>query len=343
MANQAKKGTNNKKPKSKINVFNFFSVIFIIICTWYANETRKFYSKHKRLANQSDKLIFEPDPKYLLPSIPICIFILILKRILIKGFTGIADKIVRKDKYPEKEREDKVKKCALNIYKSLNYISLTIIGYSLLKDESYLPPSLGGHGDVENMWVDLPYQIQNPKLRIYYLVSFGYHLHSLIDQFKYIGKPNFGDMMLHHIITVFLIVFSFLNNYVRIGALVLLVHDVSDICGSLVKIFINSKYEKLTLTFYFGLLASWIYFRLYVYPFQVINSAIKQVPNPIHEKNKFLILLMASLVVLHIYWFIAFLLMIINYIRTDEIVNIHDEGFDKMEDPKKKKVVNKNE
>ena len=136
--------------------------------------------------------------------------------------------------------------------------------------------------------------------------------------------------MLHHIITVGLIVFSFFNNYVRIGSLVLLIHDVSDIFGALTKVTMHCKYEIITIFNYIGMLSLWIYFRLYVYPFKVIRSALKQVPYPHHEKNIFLILLMSSLVVLHVYWFITFVILFINYALTSEVVNGHEEGFDKL-------------
>ncbi|ORX75762.1 LAG1-domain-containing protein [Anaeromyces robustus] len=327
MANKNNKGS--KSGKKKFNIFNVFSNIFVVVFIWYSYETYKFYNKHKTIASKDEKLVFPPDPKIILPAIPCSFIIIVVRKYLIKAFKVIGDKIVRKDKnWPD--RDSKVEKCATQIYKTLNYIALSVIGYYLLKDESYFPKSLGGHGDVEEMWKDLPYQNQTKNIYYYYVIALSYHLHSLIDQFKYYGKPSFGDMMLHHIITIGLILFSFFNNYPRIGTLVLFIHDISDICGSLSKITINSKYNFITVISYTGLLSSWIYFRLYVYPFQVIYSAIKQIPVPHHEKNKFLILLMASLVVLHIYWFITFLLIFINYITTNELVNAHEEGFDKL-------------
>jgi len=332
----------NKKSKSKkgFNVFNFVSLVFIVVFTWYSYETYKFYTKHKTIASKNEKLSYDADPKILLPAIPGSILIILTRKILVNKFKIIGDKIVRKDK-GWTDRDVKIEKCATQIYKTLTYIALSVTGYILLKDEDYYPKSLGGHGDIEQMWVDLPYQKQSKNIYLYYVIALSYHLHSIIDQFKYYGKPSFGDMMLHHIITIGLILFSFFNNYVRIGTLVLYLHDISDICGSLSKITLHSKYDIITMISYTGLLLSWVYFRLIVYPFQVINSALKQVPYPHHEKNKFLILLMASLVVLHIYWFITFLLIFINYITTSELVNAHEEGIDSLKMTKNKSVKTK--
>jgi len=335
MASVDKKNKGEKKQK-KFNIFNLISIIFIIVFSWFSYETYLFYTKHKTKASQNKKLTYPPDPKILIPCIPGCIIIIVLRKILVKLFRVVADKLVRTDKnWPD--RDVKVDKCAIQIYKALTYISLSIIGFVLLKDESYFPKELGGSGDIEQMWVDLPYQKQSKNIYCYYVIALSYHLHSLIDQFKYYGKPSFGDMMLHHIITIGLILFSFFNNYARIGTLVLLTHDVSDIFGALTKLTLHTKYSKLTLFNYFGILSTWIYFRLYVYPFKVINSALKQVPYPHHEKNKFLILLMASLVVLHIYWFITFIMIFVNYLKTKELVNAHDEGFEALKDNKANK------
>ena len=334
------KRNKSEKKQKKFNIFNVISLIFIIVFSWYSYETYKFYTKHKAAARTNEKLSYDADPKILLPAIPGSIFIIITRKYLVNKFKIIADKIVRKDK-GWTDRDVKIEKCATQIYKTLTYITLSIIGYVLLKDEDYYPRSLGGHGDIEQMWVDLPYQKQSKNIYLYYIIALSYHLHSLIDQFKYYGKPSFGDMMLHHIITIGLILFSFFNNYVRIGTLVLYLHDISDICGSLSKITLHSKYDVITIISYCGLLLTWIYFRLFVYPFQVIKSALKQVPYPHHEKNKFLIFLMASLVVLHVYWFITFLLIFLNYVTTKELVNAHEEGIDSLKMTQEKKLKNK--
>jgi len=48
----------NKKDKKqkKFNIFNAFSLIFIVVFSWFSQETYKFYTKHKAIASQVDKV-----------------------------------------------------------------------------------------------------------------------------------------------------------------------------------------------------------------------------------------------------------------------------------------------
>lgn len=42
-------------------------------------------------------------------------------------------------------------KAANNLYKALYFTAVSLWGYSVLKDENYLPPSLFGNGDLVNL------------------------------------------------------------------------------------------------------------------------------------------------------------------------------------------------
>jgi ceramide synthetase len=48
-------------------------------------------------------------------------------------------------------------------------------------------------------------------------------------QFEKYNKPTFWEMLLHHIVTIFVMVGSFVNNQFVIGGFVLWIHDCSDL------------------------------------------------------------------------------------------------------------------
>ena len=56
----------------------------------------------------------------------------------------------------------------------------SFFGYSVLKDQEYMPKMLGGTGDYINCFNGSPYVKHAPKLKEYYLLVTGYHLSQLI-------------------------------------------------------------------------------------------------------------------------------------------------------------------
>ena len=48
------------------------------------------------------------------------------------------------------------------------------------------------------------------------------------NDFHALFPQDFKEQIVHHIATIFLLGFSYCSNYVRVGTLVMLVHDSSD-------------------------------------------------------------------------------------------------------------------
>ena len=46
---------------------------------------------------------------------------------------------------------------------------------------------------------------------------------------NYTNLQDFWQMMLHHLVTMFMISVSYMVGYIRIGAVIMLVHDISDV------------------------------------------------------------------------------------------------------------------
>jgi len=146
----------------------------------------------------------------------------------------------------------------------------------------------------------------SPNVRLYYMAQLGlwgytaFH-HAFFDEVR----KDYFAMYGHHLVTVALIFSSYLFHYTRIGVLVLIIHDVSDIFLDFLKL---SHYLDVDLavfiTFVINMI-SWIYFRLYQFPFRVIHAglftSIALVPN-----GKWWALSNALLIILqilHVYWF----------------------------------------
>jgi ceramide synthetase len=205
---------------------------------------------------------------------------------------------------------------------------MTVFGYSTLKDQNFLPPQLGGSGDVGRAWEGFPYSAVTESVKRYYLLELSYHAHSLVFHLFTVHRNDFVEMTLHHICAVALVIFSYFANWVRVGALVLFLHDIADVTAYAVKAVVDTRYTALTLSCYGALLAAWGYTRLYVFPFFVISKAT--VPVAEGESASFAwITSYAMLLVLqglHIYWYTLFLIMGYRFAISGKTVDIQQKA-----------------
>ena len=87
--------------------------------------------------------------------------------------------------------------------KSGYYLVFSIWGYSLLKDTNFMPPILGGSGDLHNCFVNVPFQQPIDGLLTYSLVSMGYYLGDLFDTVLLNRDSNdYWEMIVHHMLTI---------------------------------------------------------------------------------------------------------------------------------------------
>ena len=74
------------------------------------------------------------------------------------------------------------------------------------------------------------------QLVSYYQISFGFAVQTLIAHFIEPARRDFYTMLIHHIVLVGLVGFSYVNGWIQYGMIVFIVHDVSDISIYLIKI-----------------------------------------------------------------------------------------------------------
>ncbi|XP_049851464.1 ceramide synthase 4-like [Schistocerca gregaria] len=159
------------------------------------------------------------------------------------------------------------------------------------------------------------------------------------------ARKNHQDkyaMMIHHMASIGLILFSYILREIRIGSFVMCLHDVSDIFLESAKIsrYINCHQAKVILFICFAL----VFFvsRLIIYPTRVLYPAVLQksgkyyewivrVPKgSINRKKTMLInwkipqlqfwfIGLGSLQLLHIYWFILILRMICGALKNRKL------------------------
>ncbi|MDK2413436.1 TLC domain-containing protein, partial [Aphanizomenon sp. 202] len=83
-------------------------------------------------------------------------------------------------------------------------------------------------------------------------------------------------MILHHSLTILLIVFSWTTGYVRIGSLILFVHEYSDIALLAAKVCHYSGNDAPTEPLFVAFLVLWGVTRCGILPFWIVRSVFTE-------------------------------------------------------------------
>lgn len=204
----------------------------------------------------------------------------------------------------------KVTRCSDSVFKCSYYAAMTVWCFALLRDQPWLPHAMGGSGDTQFCWKDgYPFQAVVPELRRFYLTAVGYHLSEVAMLLLETRHPDFWEMLLHHVVSCFLVSFSYILNYVRVGSLVLLLHGATDVFIYLSKALVDTSFIRLTVMSYFMLIITYAWFRIYLFPVFIMRSAWVESAQELGATAEatigwgYLNFALCTLLLLHVYWF----------------------------------------
>nr|QFF91223.1 ceramide synthase 5-like 1 isoform 1 [Potamotrygon motoro] len=96
----------------------------------------------------------------------------------------------------------------------------------------------------------------------------------MFSQFTDIKRKDFAIMFLHHLATIALITFSYVNNMVRVGTLVLCLHDAADFLLEAAKMANYAKCQRLCDLLFVMFSLVFISTRLGLFPIWVLNTTL---------------------------------------------------------------------
>ncbi|XDV29985.1 hypothetical protein PO909_032997, partial [Leuciscus waleckii] len=123
-------------------------------------------------------------------------------------------------------------------------------------------------------WYNYPYQPLTVDLHYYYILELSFYLSLLFSQFTDIRRKDFLLMFLHHVATISLIIFSYVNNMARVGTLVMCLHDAADVLLEAAKMANYSKCQRLCNVLFIMFALVFISSRLGVYPVWILNTTV---------------------------------------------------------------------
>ncbi|XP_033762734.1 ceramide synthase 2-like isoform X2 [Pecten maximus] len=191
-------------------------------------------------------------------------------------------------------RMKKFRECSWHF---LFYLSSFVIGMYVLWDKPYF-------WDSKHCWISSGRQHVPNDVYWYYTIELGFYWNLVFTLVTDHKRKDFRELVVHHFVTMMLIYFSFAANQVRIGTLVLLVHDAVDFWLAGAKMANYVKKPTLTDILFGVFFVVWIITRMYIYPFRVVWSAtfISLEHIEIWPAYWILNILLWVLQVLHIIW-----------------------------------------
>ena len=153
------------------------------------------------------------------------------------------------------------------------------------------------------------------------MISLGFYCSQFITQFTDIKRRDFWQMFIHHVVTLMLLSISWITNMFRIGSLILLVHDCSDVFLEFIKALKYAKLHKACDMIFIFFVITWIGTRLLIFPRLIFINFFES-----PERNcplLFLLnILLVLLLLLHIFWTYLIFQVIVafckkNYIERD--------------------------
>ncbi|XP_061582793.1 ceramide synthase 5 isoform X1 [Cololabis saira] len=147
------------------------------------------------------------------------------------------------------------------------YVGIFTYGFQFLWQSPWM-------WDTRHCWYGYPYQAMTPGLYYYYVTELAFYWSLMFSQFTDIKRKDFLIMFIHHLATVGLISFSYVNNMARVGSLVLCVHDASDFLLEAAKLANYAKYQRLCDFLFIVFSVAFFTTRLVIFPIWILNSTM---------------------------------------------------------------------
>jgi len=165
------------------------------------------------------------------------------------------------------DRPDLKKKFRETFYRFSVYVFLWGWAVFALYDKEWL-------WDSAYCFVDFPYQHMDGKVLFLYLIELAFYFSLVVTLFNDVKRKDFPEQIIHHFATITLVSFSYMANFIRIGTLVLILHDISDIFLEGAKLFVYQK-KTMIADILFGCFAViFLITRDVMFPWMVLHTAL---------------------------------------------------------------------
>ncbi|XP_054631173.1 ceramide synthase 2 isoform X2 [Dunckerocampus dactyliophorus] len=193
--------------------------------------------------------------------------------------------------------------------------------------------------NIKEVWAGFPKQSLLQSQYWYYFLEMGFYLSLLLSLTFDVKRKDFKEQVIHHIATLTLLAFSWISNYIRVGTIVMALHDSADILLEGAKVLNYAKWHQTANAMFVVFTLLFTLTRLVLFPFWVIHCTWVY---PLERFAPFFgyyffNVMLIVLLMLHLYWAILIFKMLYKCIFTKlEGDDRSDEEEDDSDSPKEK-------
>ncbi|XP_060797290.1 ceramide synthase 4a isoform X2 [Neoarius graeffei] len=193
--------------------------------------------------------------------------------------------------------------------------------------------------DQRECWCGYPKQPVAESHYWYYILELSFYWSLLLCVSVDVKRKDFKEQIIHHIATISLISFSYCANFIRVGTVVMLLHDSSDFLLESAKMFNYAGWKTTCDSLFVVFAVVFLVTRLFVFPSRVLYSTFVESldffkPFPAYYFFNGLLLVLQAL---HIFWAYLILRMLYKFIflgkverdeRSDDESDVEEERED---------------
>ena len=126
-----------------------------------------------------------------------------------------------------------------SLFKLMYYTGIVGYGLYVFSEEEFFY-------DLAKCWKNYPFQPLNGSIQNYYTIQLSFYVSLVVAQMIVVRRKAFRHLLMHHLITIVLMVLSYVDNFIRIGCIILIAHDIADVWLETVKLLNYTKCGRLT-------------------------------------------------------------------------------------------------
>jgi hypothetical protein len=314
-------------------------------------------------------------PTAFLVLIVLVLILRAIKSVVLPFFSSLGRRAGRKTHGPNWEAANEVRivKFGEYVFRLLYHASISIYGAYYFFDQEWWVSG----GSTVSLFSGFPHHPVQPAMTWYYLLQAAYNLDafwSLLELSLYVKwqwpittttnttdkggtgaaktqwsfpvrlawretcRGDFQEMAIHHVVTNALVLLSSLCRLTRIGSMVFMVHDFSDVPVDMSKLANFLKWKRATAVCFFLMVFGWLVTRLYILPVTIYGSTLTEshyvlqtgkIPPVLYGFFRpFFFVGLGLLILLHTAWFAMFIKMGYMLIFKNEVHDLseHKKG-----------------